>query len=82
MIYYLFWSAYTTRVSTENFNAFFGVSLTKMYRFELWLAKVFRLTTKDNGQYQLTDKGAYYFHYFERNACIAFHQHFCGIESR
>lgn len=31
MIYYLFWTAYSTRVDPRDFEAFFGVPLKKMY---------------------------------------------------
>ena len=40
MIYYLFWTAYSTRVKANDFEKFFGKPLKKMYGFELWLAKV------------------------------------------
>ena len=39
MVYWLFWTAYSTRVNADDFEAFFGVPLKKMYGMELWLAK-------------------------------------------
>ena len=40
MIYYLFWTAYSTRVDPRDFEAFFGVPLKKMYGLELRLARL------------------------------------------
>ena len=57
MIYYLFWTAYSTRVEEKAFEIFFGKSLQKMYGFELWLAKVLGFVTKEDGVYQMTLKG-------------------------
>ena len=65
MVYYLFWTAYSTRVNSEDFERFFGVPLKKMYGFELRLAKLFGFATEENGVYQMTLKGAFYYHYYE-----------------
>ena len=66
MIYYLFWTAYSTTVDPEAFKRFFGVSLTKMYGFEFLLCAVLGFIKKCDGKYMMTPKGAYYYHYFEQ----------------
>lgn len=65
MIYWLFWTAYSTKVNADDFKRFFGVSLEKIYGFELWLAKIFGLITRKNNIYEMTLKGAFYYHYYE-----------------
>ncbi len=54
MIYWLFWTAYSTKVNADDFKKFFGVSLEKIYGFELWLAKIFGLITRKNNIYEMT----------------------------
>ena len=39
MVYYLFWTAYSTEVDAGAFEQFFGVPLKKMYGMELRLAQ-------------------------------------------
>ena len=65
MIYWLFWTAYSTKVNADDFKNFFGVSLEKIYGFELWLAKIFGLITRKNNIYEMSLKGAFYYHYYE-----------------
>ena len=65
MVYYLFWTAYSTRVDSRAFERFFGVPLQKMYGFELWLAKRLGFVTERDGVYEMTLKGAFYYHYYE-----------------
>ncbi len=72
MVYYLFWTAYSTRVSSENFKDFFGVSLKKMYGLELLLAKRLGFVTEENGIYTMTLKGAFYYHYYEGFYTLAY----------
>ena len=40
MVYWLFWTAYSTRVNERDFESFFGVPLRKYYGFELFLARL------------------------------------------
>ena len=61
MVYYLFWTAYSTRVAEKDFEQFFGVPLKKMYGFELWVAKMLGFVTEKDGIYQMTKKGAFYY---------------------
>lgn len=65
MVYYLFWTAYSTQVNARDFEAFFGVPLEKMYGLELKAAKALGLVTEQNGVYQMTLRGAFYYHYYE-----------------
>ena len=65
MVYWLFWTAYSTRVRAKDFEAFFGVPLKKAYGFELWLAKKLGFVSEQNGIYEMTLKGAFYYHYYE-----------------
>lgn len=62
MVYWLFWTAYSTHVSEKDFENFFGTPLRKEYGFELWLAKVLGFVTCENGIYSMTLKGAFYYH--------------------
>ena len=79
MIYYLFWTAYSTRVDTKDFEKFFGTSLKKMYGFELWLAKLLGFVTEENGIYEMTLKGAFYYHYYENFYTLAYIDKMWGI---
>ena len=79
MIYYLFWTAYSTRVDERDFEKFFGVPLRKMYGFELWLAKILGFVTEENGVYEMTLKGAFYYHYYENFYTLAYIDKMWGI---
>lgn len=79
MVYYLFWTAYTTRVRAADFERFFGVRPEKMYGFEIWLAKRFRLITEADGVYEMTLKGAFYYHYYEQFYTLAYIDKMWGI---
>lgn len=65
MIYYLFWAAYSTKVSSRNFENYFGVPLKRMYGKELWLAKKLGFASESKGDYSMTLKGAFYYHHYE-----------------
>lgn len=79
MIYYLFWTAYSTRVDSRDFEKFFGKSLRKMYGFELWLAKVLGFVEEEDGIYEMTLKGAFYYHYYENFYTLAYIDKMWGI---
>lgn len=72
MIYYLFWTAYSTKVREEEFEKFFGVPLKKMYGLELWIAKRLSFVTETNGVYSMTLKGAFYYHYYENYYTLSY----------
>ena len=79
MVYYLFWTAYSTKVDERDFEEFFGVSLDKMYGFEMKLAKLLGFVTEDNGIYSMTLKGAFYYHYYENFYTLAYIDKMWGI---
>lgn len=79
MVYYLFWTAYSTRVDSRDFQKFFGVPLKKMYGFELWLAKLIGFITEKNGVYEMTLKGAFYYHYYENFYTLSYIDKMWGI---
>ena len=65
MIYYLFWSAYSTQVNAKDFEEFFNIPLNKMYGLELKIAKLLGFATKKDNIYTMTLKGAFFYHYYE-----------------
>ena len=65
MIYYLFWTLYSTEIDSQSFEEIFNVSLKKVYGLEFYLAKKMNLLTKENNVYKMTLKGAFYYHYYE-----------------
>ena len=71
MVYYLFWTAYSTRVRAGDFERFFGVPLKKAYGFELAAAKLLGFVTEADGVYRMTLKGAFYYHYYENFYTLA-----------
>lgn len=79
MVYYLFWTAYSTKVSGKDFEDFFGKSLNRMYGLELFLAKRLGLITETQGVYQMTLKGAFYYHYYESFYTLAYIDKMWGI---
>ena len=79
MIYYLFWTAYSTRVDSRDFEKFFGKSLKQMYGFELGLAKMLGFVTEKDGIYEMTLKGAFYYHYYENFYTLAYIDKMWGI---
>ena len=82
MVYYLFWTAYSTKVDSRDFQKFFGVPLKKMYGAELWLAKRLGFATEKDGVYSMTLKGAFYYHYYENFYTLAYIDKMWGILRR
>lgn len=79
MVYFLFWTAYTTKVAAADFERFFGVPLKKMYGVELWLAKRLGFITETDGVYEMTLKGAFYYHYYEQFYTLSYIDKMWGI---
>ena len=79
MVYYLFWTAYSTRVDSRDFEAFFGVPLQKKYGFELWLARILGFATETEGIFKMTLKGAFYYHYYENFYTLSYIDKMWGI---
>ena len=79
MVYWLFWTAYSTRVNADDFEAFFGVPLKKMYGMELWLAKRLGFVTEHGSTYEMTLKGAFFYHYYENFYTLSYIDKMWGI---
>ena len=79
MIYWLFWTAYSTRVNARDFEKFFGVPLRKMYGFELWIAKRLGFINEHDGTYEMTLKGAFYYHYYENFYTLSYIDKMWGV---
>lgn len=72
MIYYLFWTAYSTKISAQDFQDFFEKPLKKAYGFELFIGKMFGFIEEENGIYKMTLKGAFYYHYYENHYTLSY----------
>lgn len=73
MIYYLFWTSYSTEVSSAAFEKFFGKSLEKEFGSELALARRLGFITEPrSGVYKMTKKGAFYYHFYENYYTLAY----------
>ncbi|MPM60418.1 hypothetical protein SDC9_107269 [bioreactor metagenome] len=72
MLYYLFWTAYTTNVDAFAFYRFFGRRLERCYGFELLLTRMLGFAKKDGDRYIMTPKGAYFFHYYENYYTLSY----------
>ena len=79
MIYYLFWTAYSTKVVSGDFEKFFGVPLKKMYGVELKIARLLGFVTEEYGVYSMTLKGAFYYHYYENFYTLAYIDKMWGV---
>lgn len=79
MVYYLFWTAYSTKVEAGAFERFFGVPLQKMYGMELRLARLLGFVTERDGVYEMTLKGAFYYHYYENFYTLAYIDKMWGL---
>ncbi len=79
MLYYLFWTAYSTKIDSKDFENFFGVSLKSVYGIELNLAKLLGFLTEENGIYTMTLKGAFYYHYYENFYTLSYIEKMWGI---
>ena len=82
MVYYLFWTAYSTQVYARDFEAFFGVPLRRMYGLELALAKLLGFVTERDGVYAMTLRGAFYYHYYENFYTLAYIDKMWGLMRR
>lgn len=82
MVYFLFWTAYSTRVDSRDFERFFGVPLKRMYGLEFRLAKLAGFITEADGVFTLTPKGAFYYHYYENFYTLAYIDKMWGVMRR
>jgi oxygen-independent coproporphyrinogen-3 oxidase len=65
--------------SAMDVEKFFDKSLQKMYGFELQLAKLLGFVTEKDGVYEMTLKGAFYYHYYENFYTLAYIDKMWGI---
>lgn len=72
MLYYLFWTAYTTNVDALAFYQFFGKRLERCYGLELLLTRMLGFAKKDGDCYTMTSKGAYFYHYYENYYTLSY----------
>jgi len=79
MVYYLFWTMYSTRVDECAFEEFFNVTLKKLYGAEFLLAKLLGFIKSKDGIHSLTMKGAFYYHYYENYYTLAYIDKMWGI---
>ncbi len=79
MIYYLFWTAYSTKVSSADFRNFFRESLEGYYGIELKIARLLGFITKKDKVYTMTLKGAFYYHYYESFYTLSYIDKMWGI---
>lgn len=82
MVYYLFWTAYSTRVDERDFQRFFGVPLRKMYGLELKAARLLGLVTEEGGVWRMTLKGAFFYHYYENFYTLSYIDKMWGVLRR
>ncbi len=82
MVYYLFWTAYSTRVDIDGFEEFFGEPLKKKYGFEIFIGKLLGFVTEKDGILSLTLKGAFYYHYYENFYTLSYIDKMWGIMRR
>lgn len=79
MVYYLFWTAYSTKVDPTKFEEFFGIPLKRMYGFEFRLAQCLGFLRKEEGIYHMTLKGAFYYHYYENFYTLSYIDKMWGL---
>ncbi|MBQ6490145.1 MAG: radical SAM protein [Solobacterium sp.] len=79
MVYWLFWTLYSTHLDPEDFKRFFGVSLDQMYGTEFILAQMLGFLKKEQGIYHMTLRGAFYYHYYENYYTLAYIDKMWGI---
>jgi len=70
--YYLFWSAYSIRISPSGFGSYFDRTIDSIYGAEIGLCVLLGLLRKKGTEYELTEKGAYYYHYIEQAYTTAY----------
>lgn len=70
--YFLFWSAYGLKINADRFQQLMGQSLARVFGWELFIARIFKLLVLKNGIYYLSQKAAYLYHYLEQQYTAAY----------
>jgi coproporphyrinogen III oxidase-like Fe-S oxidoreductase len=71
-VYYLFWSAYSTRIYPEKYKAIISKSIYKMFGMEIWICQRLGFLEKRKDHFHISDKGAYYYHYLEQAYTLSY----------
>lgn len=71
-VYYLFWSAYGMDIHTKQYHSLIGKDIHRMYRFELWIARMLGYIKQTEYGYRLTTKGATIYHSIEQTYTHAY----------
>ena len=79
MVYWLFWRLYSTRLDPEDFRRFFGVPLRRMYGAEFAFARLLGFARRYDGIYELTARGAFYYHYYENYYTLSYIDKMWGL---
>lgn len=66
-------------MKASDFKEFFGVSLKKAYGLELWIARQLGFFKEHDGVYEMTLKGAFYYHYYENFYTLSYIDKMWGI---
>ena len=62
-----------------DFEKFFGKPLKRIYGFEILVAKLLGFITEEHGNYKMTLRGAFYYHYFESFYTLSYIDKMWGI---
>ena len=73
---------YIDKQTEAAFGDFFGVPLERMYGLELKIAERLGFLFKKDGIWQMTPKGAFYFHHYENFYTLAYIDKMWGIMRR
>lgn len=79
MIYYLFWTLYSTKIRASDFEMFFGKSFSSMYGLEFFLARKLGYLSQEGDEWKMTEKGAFFYHYYENFYTLAYIDKMWGI---
>lgn len=66
-VYWLFWNAYTLKLSKENYLNLMRRNLEEDFGIEIFLSRLFRLLRRTKEGYELTKLGAYIYHILEQH---------------
>ena len=55
-LYWLFWNTYTLRLDNDKFKKLFNVNIAKKFKFEISIALLFGLLSREGDSYQLTKR--------------------------
>ena len=67
------------KIVIADFENFFGVPLKKAFGAELKIARLCGMIMEKDGVFELTDKGAFYFHYYESFYTLAYIDKMWGL---